>query len=187
MRPVIAIPARLLWEVTITSRQKAVLGLTLCLSIFMVITCVIQMSGLSLFGSVKALGSSGKAVDTVWQVFWQHIEACVAVTMVSLSSFRSLLNAHFQSSRERKAAQWPKFSSSARLPIQMNVSSKGSSNKISAPPALVLALRRSLYESDTMVSSDDVSLAPRRELTPDAAPLAQHKQLISPHLRRWTS
>ena len=56
------------------------LGITLCLSIFMIITAIIRIS---------AIRISKDSIDVTWEVFWSMVEACVAVTMVSLSVFRS--------------------------------------------------------------------------------------------------
>ena len=37
-------------------------------------------------------GNTGTTVDVQWNVFWQLVEASVAVTVVSLTAFRSLYN-----------------------------------------------------------------------------------------------
>lgn len=41
-----------------------------------------------------------EAEDIVWVIFWQQVEACTAVIMVSLSSFRSLFVTHESRLRE---------------------------------------------------------------------------------------
>lgn len=74
------------------SYQKLCLGAFLFLNVFMVITACIRASGLyirshNIFG--EAAGIQG-AFDEVWLFLWQQIEASVAVTMVSLTAFRSI-------------------------------------------------------------------------------------------------
>lgn len=46
----------------------------------MIITAIIRIS---------AIRISKDSTDAVWILFWQMVEACIAVTMVSLSVFRS--------------------------------------------------------------------------------------------------
>ncbi|MCJ1476804.1 hypothetical protein MMC13_005473 [Lambiella insularis] len=103
---IIAIPTRLLWQVKIKPRQKLILGATLCLSVFMIITCIIQVAGLTLTGSGNALGGSGESFDGGWQVFWQQVEACIAVTVISFTSFRSLFVGSNPASGRGKLYQW---------------------------------------------------------------------------------
>ena len=47
----------------------------------MIITAIVRISAIR--------SSKGSSVDIVWELFWQMVEACIAVTMVSLSVFRS--------------------------------------------------------------------------------------------------
>lgn len=81
MHLVITIPIRLLWNVRIKPRQKLGIGAFLCLSIVMVIVAIIKASGIR---------TSVDSFDLVWEVFWQQIEACTAVLMVSFTAFRSV-------------------------------------------------------------------------------------------------
>jgi len=130
-------------------------------------------------GTQKALGVSGKSLDIVWQVFWQHIEACVAVAMVSFSSSRSLFNAHIQGSRERKVAYWSKSSSGGRFPSRKESSSgeiNDTDHSLPALPAVALGQRRSLYTAIQLRSSDSLGIPPRREWVPTSSPLAKPRQ-----------
>ncbi|MCJ1282901.1 hypothetical protein MMC26_002227 [Xylographa opegraphella] len=106
---IITIPVRLLWKVRIKHRQKFILGSTLCLSVFMIITCIIQMSGLGVSGTATGLGTSGQSFDVVWQVFWTQVEASVAVTVISFTSFRSLFVASNASPKNSKSLRWYSF------------------------------------------------------------------------------
>jgi hypothetical protein len=100
---VIAIPTRLLWNLRIQPRQKYIIGITLCLSIFTIITCLVQIGGLTITATGETVGgSSGQSFDTVWQIFWQQIEACVAVTMISITSSPSVFTAHVQGGTPRR-------------------------------------------------------------------------------------
>lgn len=76
---VIAIPIRLLWKVKIRFLQKCILGFSLCLSFVMCVVAIVRISGLP----------SKNQIDATWGVFWQQIEACVAVLLVSFTAFRS--------------------------------------------------------------------------------------------------
>jgi hypothetical protein len=62
-------------------RQKAALGVFLCLSLVMVAFSITRVSHIR--------GASG--VDVPWVFFWQFAEASVAVLMGSLTAFRTLL------------------------------------------------------------------------------------------------
>lgn len=66
-------------------QQKLALGLSLCLSIIMIITAIVQIS---------AIHAPTDTIDVTWEIFWQLMEACIAVIMVSLTAFRSLFVAH---------------------------------------------------------------------------------------------
>ena len=46
--------------------------------------CLMRTSSLTIYGN------TGTTVDVQWLIFWQTIEASVAVTVVSLTTFRSL-------------------------------------------------------------------------------------------------
>ncbi|KAL9030054.1 MAG: hypothetical protein Q9196_001790 [Gyalolechia fulgens] len=84
----ISIPISLLWNVRIKTRQKLGIGAFLCLSIVMIIIAIIKASGIR---------TSVDSFDLVWEVFWQQMEACAAVLMVSLTAFRSV----FLSNKQR--------------------------------------------------------------------------------------
>lgn len=91
------IPIYLLWHIQINLRQKIVLGASFCLSIMMISTAVIRVFGVR----------SGHDKDNHnWQIFWQVAEACIAVTMVSLSAFRSFFVAHVTRMRESGNRPW---------------------------------------------------------------------------------
>ena len=48
----------------------------------MIMVAIIKVAGLSI---------PGKGFDLVWDMFWQQVEASVAVTTVSFTAFRSIL------------------------------------------------------------------------------------------------
>ncbi|KAI9703713.1 MAG: hypothetical protein M1836_007483 [Candelina mexicana] len=98
----VSIPIRLLWSVKIKPRQKLILGVFLCLNLFMAITASVRVSGLKFHG----------AIDEVWFFFWQHIEACVAIAMISLTAFRSAFVASQSSRTRREVAKRAWYSSS---------------------------------------------------------------------------
>ena len=98
---IIAIPLHILWSVRIKPRQKIVLGVFLSLNLFMAIIASIRVSGLNFRGRF----------DEVWVYFWQQIEACIAVTMISLTAFRSVFVASESSRARRERAMKPWYSS----------------------------------------------------------------------------
>ncbi|KAI4193928.1 MAG: hypothetical protein LQ346_003789 [Caloplaca aetnensis] len=78
---VLSFPIILLWEVRVDVRQKFALGISLCLSIVMIVVAIIRISAFRL--------TNGE-VDMVWLAFWQQQESSIAITVVSISAFRSL-------------------------------------------------------------------------------------------------
>ena len=73
---VVSIPARFLWRIQISPRQKLALSAVLCLSIFMILTVVITTLHLA---------------DVGWIMFWSTAEACLGVILASMSAIRILL------------------------------------------------------------------------------------------------
>jgi hypothetical protein len=86
---VISLPVLLLWRVQIRLLRKFALAAILCLGIFMIIIAIIKVSTGTL--------ADGQ-VDSPWVLFWFHVEASVAVIVVSISAFRAIFvrsgNAH---------------------------------------------------------------------------------------------
>lgn len=60
-----------------------------------IISCI-RVSGIRITGSI----------DSTWNMFWQHMEACVAVTMISLTAFRSVFIASELKGKIRKRNPW---------------------------------------------------------------------------------
>lgn len=79
--PVISIPVLFLWSVRINLRRKIGLGSLLCLSILAIIANIIRASGHKL--------KNGQD-DVMWIIFWEEMEACVAVMANSMTAFRPL-------------------------------------------------------------------------------------------------
>lgn len=91
---VISIPTILLWRVKIALRKKLAIGSVLCLSVFLIIICIIK---------VAAVHTIGTQVDTTWGIFWLQAEAAVAVIAVSATIFRSFFVADgFRNQPEHK-------------------------------------------------------------------------------------
>lgn len=87
---IVSIPICLLWRVRISMRQKFGLGITLCLSLVMVIIAFVRIGGNHL---------PGGQVDVVWLAFWQQNECNIAVWMVSMTAFRSFFTSNTQEDR----------------------------------------------------------------------------------------
>jgi hypothetical protein len=71
----------ILREITISLRSKIYLALSLCLSVATICTTIIRVTGLKLPGH--------RSVDVVWQVYWQFVEACIGIVVVSMMVFRT--------------------------------------------------------------------------------------------------
>ena len=98
---VVAVPITLLWSVRIRLSQKIILGSFLCLSI-----C---MFAITLVRATKEIitGNTGKTVDVQWNVFWQMVEASIAVFVVSLTAFRSLYGMKtLQQQKKKRYEPW---------------------------------------------------------------------------------
>lgn len=95
---IISLPIRLLWSVRIQLRQKIILGIFLSLNVFMGIMACARVSGVNFHGRF----------DEVWLFIWQHVEACVAVTMVSVTAFRSAYvgSESLQRRKDRAMRRW---------------------------------------------------------------------------------
>lgn len=59
----------------------------------MIIIAIVRISGVS---------HKKTAVDIVWELFWLGMEAAIAVIMVSVTAFRSLLGIKAQKAREKR-------------------------------------------------------------------------------------
>lgn len=59
----------------------------------MIMIAIIRVSGLRIRKS---------NIDVQWEVFWQDIEATVAVIMVSITAFRSLMGMKALKAREKR-------------------------------------------------------------------------------------
>ena len=97
----VGIPVYLLWSVRMQARQKCIVGIFLSLNLFMTVTATVRVSGLKFHGTI----------DEVWSLIWLHIEACVAVIMISLTAFRSVYVSSQSSRARRERANKPWYSS----------------------------------------------------------------------------
>lgn len=86
------IPILLLWKVQIKARQKLLLGVFLCLSICMIAVAIVRISGLRIRHTI---------IDVQWQAFWLEVEATIAVNVVSITAFRSVLGIKASKAREK--------------------------------------------------------------------------------------
>jgi len=78
---IISLPIMLIPKVNISFKRKTLLGIALCLSIFMIVICIIRVTTCKLPNSI---------IDSTWLSLWQYIETNTAILMVSLTTFRSL-------------------------------------------------------------------------------------------------
>ncbi|KAI9831272.1 MAG: hypothetical protein M1826_003711 [Phylliscum demangeonii] len=86
------------WRVVVVI-TKVVVGFFLCLSIVIMITAIVRVSGLA---------TPTGTIDVAWILFWQQVEACVAVALASFTAFRSIFVAEASKRREARgqASAW---------------------------------------------------------------------------------
>ncbi|KAI1212617.1 uncharacterized protein F4807DRAFT_413761 [Annulohypoxylon truncatum] len=78
---VVSIPILILRKSQMEMLTKIGLGVFLCLSLFMVACSITRAAGTYY----------NDTLDSPWQVFWLHTEACVSVLMASITVYRSIL------------------------------------------------------------------------------------------------
>ena len=155
---VLVIPVCLLWRVQIKSRQKFGLAAFLCLNICMIIIAIVRVSGLRYRGKF----------DNSWVHMWQQLEACIAVTMLSLTAFRSVFVAAKPSLNNKRASPW--VPSTGRLLGRHKKS--GTANEqclddLTIPSATLTGLSRVFTRTKATQSMDE-------SVTSDSWPLAPH-------------
>lgn len=91
------IPIILLWKVKIKRNTKILLGVSLCISLCMIVVAFVRMSGLRIRGT---------NIDIQWQMFWSDVETNIAVIMVSITAVRSLLGLKAMKARKKKEHAW---------------------------------------------------------------------------------
>lgn len=69
----------------ISARKKLKVGFCLCVGTVNILFAAIKLNGLRM-----GTAEGGLTTDNIWGMFWLHTEACVAVTVVSVTAFRSL-------------------------------------------------------------------------------------------------
>lgn len=77
---VVAIPIWLIYKVKMKPKRKLGLATFLCLQVLMAAMAIVRVSGIREKGNF----------DNPWIFLWQQVEACVAVTMVSFTAFKSV-------------------------------------------------------------------------------------------------
>ena len=123
---ILGIPLYLLWSVRIKAHEKLIIGIFLSLNLFMTVAAAVRVSGVKFHGTF----------DIVWLFFWQHIEACVAVIMISLTAFRSFY-VNSQSLRARREpANRPWYSSTVAAIRRKRVHNKRDEDSITGLPAI---------------------------------------------------
>ena len=138
--PVVIIPIWILTKVKIRALQKMGLAAFLCLNVFMAVLAIVRLSGIQSQGS--------------WNVFWQQMETNIAVTMVSLTAFRSLYVAEASRASDRQSPKgW--VPSTARLNFMRKVrGGRDSSDRLpDIPNATMTGMRTAIREVDGSFTS----------------------------------
>lgn len=140
---VLTIPIWLLWRVRLKPSQKVGLGTFLCLNICMVLMTIMRVSGLRYRGGY----------DNIWVFLWQQIEACTAVTMLSLTAFRSF----FVESRPGPNKAHPWVPSTKRLLARRKKFQFRNQclDDVNIPSATITGLSRVLHRKEEGQSFDE--------------------------------
>lgn len=147
---VVSIPIALLWRVRIDVRQKIGLGVSLCLSLIMVVTAIIRISGIKL---------ANGAIDIVWEAFWVQQECSIAVIMMSVSAFRSFFVPHASRNNSPDPAKPSSFWRKKLLLLKPSLSAKDNldgDNELPQIPRATLTGMRSAIRGAGMSATDDV-------------------------------
>ena len=86
-------------------QQKIFLGFFLCLSVCMIIIAIVRVWGFII----------NNTLNLVWGVFWHQAEAAIAIIMVSITAFRSLLGIKALKAQEKKKMERSWFAHRPKL------------------------------------------------------------------------
>lgn len=81
-------------------RQKVAVGSFLCLSLVMIAMALVRVS--------KMPGVT--AIDTPYEIFWQYMEASVAILMASLTAFRTMFVLQKEKKMREERMKRPSYS-----------------------------------------------------------------------------
>lgn len=151
---VLIIPIHIVWQIQINLRQKLILGTTLGLSIFMIIIAIVRISRFQ--GELAGL-------DVSWIIFWQQVEASIAIIMVSVSAFRSFCVARESQRRENRNRnrQWymnPKnLMASALRRKRLRSESEETNHSVAIPRATITGMRTFINRRGRSISESRLS------------------------------
>ena len=121
------------------------MGVFLCLNIVVALIAIVRVSGIRYHGNI----------DYTWIFFWQHIEVCVAISMVSLTAFRSLFVTTKRQAAAIKVRPW--YSSQTlrlRATKRGKLGSGGHEKLPSIPSATITGIRTFIRGSPKMTTLD---------------------------------
>ncbi|MCJ1362616.1 hypothetical protein MMC16_001721 [Acarospora aff. strigata] len=146
---ILIIPVLLLWRVQIKPHQKLGLGAFLCLSVVMVIVAITRASGLFYHG----------VFDNSWIFLWQQVESCAAVTMISLTAFRSVFvgRGWLKPHRKRQVTPWQASVSWVLRRQKRHASNDQDLADVTIPSATLTGMRTFIHgnQSGAFHSSDE--------------------------------
>ena len=151
----------LLWRVRIKSSQKLGLAVFLCLSICMIIVAIVRVSGVHYRGKF----------DNIGIFLWQQVEACIAVTMLSLTAFRSIFFTAKPGFDNKKASPWvPSTGRLRRIYKRSGTDCQQHLNDVVIPSATLTGLSRVLNQTKTTQSANESFTADDWPLAPGTKP-----------------
>ena len=141
-------------------KRKLGLVLFLCLQVFMAITAIVRVAGPLVNGST----------DLTWNFFWQQMEACFAITMVSLTAFRSVFASDgSRGSNSKSKKRWYNNITHRTPPSKRSREDDARPGLPSIPSATLTGMRtfirrgnvESHYDSDKSRHSDEEPIRPQ--------------------------
>lgn len=140
------IPVWILWRVRLKTSQKLGFAAFLCLNVFIIIIAIVKIPGFDYRGKF----------DNPWIYMWQQVEACVAVTMLSLTAFRSIFVVPPSKKNGKNGSPW--IPSTRRLLVRHKKSEIGGHVRltdISTSPETITGLSGGLHRDSASNSMTD--------------------------------
>lgn len=147
------IPILLLWKVQTEFRQKLLLGVFLCLSICMIAVAIVRISGLRIQHTV---------IDVQWEAFWLEVEATIAVNVVSITAFRSVLGIKASQAREKNRSWYSHRRRHLSRKVSKGPENNPDTDELSSIPGVVLSDMRTVVRGDRDSGSIFREPAPRK-------------------------
>ncbi len=127
--------------------------------------------------AVRVLGFNMKSTyNVLWGLFWHQAEAAIAIIMVSITAFRSLLGLKAQKAQEKKAKERYWYTHRPKLLAYFNKTTEDKSESAQLPslPGATLTGMRTFSDRDG-IWDDSMAIEMTYQMENDALEAASHK------------